>query len=217
MISHNEFMYIVDVFCTVFDVEKSMVLSKSRVQKYLMARHFIAYYLRGLGLGVKDIGIFFDRDHTTILNSCKIADNLLSYHQTYINKYKYVKDVINKNGLKNNNIISTIAKDKVIYIAGKITGLNKKVTYNKFMHVQKALSPYAKSVINPITATAHLPEGTAWNEYMKELIPMLMTAEVLVFTPDSYNSKGARWEINFAREILQIPTIEYDYLENDNE
>lgn len=216
MISNKEFLYIVQMFCIFFNVDKSLVLSNSRKRKYNDVRHFVAYYLRGMGLSLEDIGILMGKHYSTILNSCNIVENLLTYNQKYIEYYTKAITKLRNNkklSLQNNIIVTETTKDKIVYIAGKITGLNKDFTHKKFMHVQEVLQPYAKAVINPITATEYLPDGTAWNEYMKALIPMLMTAEALVFTPDSYNSKGARWEINFAREILQIPTIEFDFNE----
>ena len=79
------------------------------------------------------------------------------------------------------------------YIAGKITGDS---TYReKFQRAQKAIESEGFIVLNP----AELPEGMHPSDYMRICFAMMECADVVVFLPDYYQSRGASLEYDWCQ------------------
>lgn len=85
--------------------------------------------------------------------------------------------------------------NKVVYIAGKITG--DEDYRKKFGIAKTALESEGFSVINP----AYLPMGMTPAEYMRICFAMMDTADIVAFLPDYYESQGARLENDWCQYI----------------
>lgn len=58
---------VINDYCLRHDIDKSVLLGKSRKPKYVQARHDIAYLLKG-DYGPTAIGRILNRDHSTIIH-----------------------------------------------------------------------------------------------------------------------------------------------------
>lgn len=82
-----------------------------------------------------------------------------------------------------------------VYIAGKVTG---KPNYKEaFDEAQRMLEKCGIIALNP----AVLPRGMTAGDYMRICFAMIDTADMVVFLPDYYESKGAMLENAYARYI----------------
>lgn len=75
-----------------------------------------------------------------------------------------------------------------IYIAGKIAGDRRYRA--KFREAAKVLEAAGHVVLNPAT----LPDGLEQADYMRICLAMLDTADLAVFLPDYWESRGAMVE-----------------------
>lgn len=92
---------------------------------------------------------------------------------------------------------------KIVYIAGKITGIEKESEV-LFLNEQIRLLELGYEVYNPHVICSHFPIGTHWSEYMKYLMPYVMKADELSVLDNWRESKGAVYEICNA-QMLHIP------------
>jgi chromosomal replication initiation ATPase DnaA len=70
---------IIEEACKVFDVDPSDVVKRTRAQKVVNARHFVAWFLvNKLGMTLTSVGkdVLGGRDHTTVINSIRKFSNL---------------------------------------------------------------------------------------------------------------------------------------------
>lgn len=99
-------------------------------------------------------------------------------------------------------------KRKKIYIAGKITGLEKQDVQTKFGRAEKQLKAQGYDVINPTR------NGIAWDadvaEHLIEDINLLNECDALYLLPDWYDSRGAIFEKNFAHATGKEIIFEVD-------
>jgi len=100
------------------------------------------------------------------------------------------------------------------YIAGKVTGLDMEEVRNKFACAEMEVRFCGYDVVNPVTGTNHLPDGTKWETYMRITMCLMMTCDVVIALPDADRSKGARAEMETAT-ALGIPVISYNDLLNE--
>lgn len=84
-------------------------------------------------------------------------------------------------------------KQKVIYIAGPITGV--KNYWEPFEQVEEILTELGYIAITP----TRLPKGMTTAQYMKICFAMIDAADAVVFLPDWANSEGARLEAEYCR------------------
>lgn len=85
---------------------------------------------------------------------------------------------------------------KIVYLAGPITGVpNYKETFRQY---EEWLKAKGYTVLNP---TATLPEGLTNQEYMHTCLALIDCADVVLFLPDSTESKGATCEFMYCRYI----------------
>lgn len=82
-----------------------------------------------------------------------------------------------------------------VYIAGKIAGDRRYRV--KFREAAKAMEEAGHVVLNP----AALPEGLTDADYMRICMAMVDTADLAVFLPDYWESRGAMVEWAYCQRI----------------
>lgn len=92
----------------------------------------------------------------------------------------------------------------LIYISGKVTGLDPMDVYLKFLAAEQGLVAHNYAIFNP---TAWLTPDTDWQYAMKLCLAVLPMCDGILLLPDWHQSKGARIERDQAL-LLGIPTIE---------
>ncbi len=82
--------------CNSFDVDLDEMKSKSRLQTLAFARHAYCSMVRKFTrLTLKEIGqTLGGRDHATVVNSCRVSDNLLEYDDVYRQMYEEALDLL---------------------------------------------------------------------------------------------------------------------------
>jgi len=97
-----------------------------------------------------------------------------------------------------------MTKQKVVYIAGKISGLDLNESKRRFSTVQKAFEKKGYKVVNPHEVCQGLPDDSIWSDYMKECIINFLYVDEFYVLNNYETSKGAKLEILIA-ESLEIP------------
>lgn len=80
---------------------------------------------------------------------------------------------------------------KKVYICGKVSGLSRAETVQKFAATAAMLQASGYEVINPLEL---VPEDTDWPTAMRACIAALTTADHLYCLPDWTDSQGATLE-----------------------
>ena len=92
-----------------------------------------------------------------------------------------------------------------VYLAGKITG--DPGYREKFSTAKSALEQTGHIVLSP----AELPEGMKPEDYMRICFSMIDSADVVVFLPDWFRSRGASLEYEYCAYIgKQTEFVECD-------
>ena len=94
-----------------------------------------------------------------------------------------------------------------VYIVGKVTGTSLVDCTHKFGTAHIAIQKLGHTAINPLAVVNNWK--TSWQDAMKSCIAALMTADAVFTLPCSQESKGAKLELQLAKE-LGIPV--YDTL-----
>jgi chromosomal replication initiator protein len=80
---------IIEEACKVFDASPSDIVKRTRAQRVVNARHFVAWFLvKNLGMSLSSVGrdVLGGRDHTTIINSIKKFSNLYDTEDLFKNR-----------------------------------------------------------------------------------------------------------------------------------
>ena len=85
-----------------------------------------------------------------------------------------------------------------IYISGAITGTNDFM--ERFQKAEEKLKEAGHMVYNPARANSYMPDGTSYEEYMKVSFCLLDLADTIYMLKGWENSKGARRELEYAKE-----------------
>ncbi len=86
----------------------------------------------------------------------------------------------------------------IVYISGKITGLDPKKTKDKFNAVEAMLLEKGHKVINPIKLANINDE---WTHAMKKCVIGMMECNAIYLLPDWQESKGAKIEYELANNL----------------
>ena len=97
---------------------------------------------------------------------------------------------------------------KKVYIAGKVTGLDKDKAERNFQLAERLLLEEGFEVINPLKVVSVKAQGwnTPWNEAMKHCIEALVGCDFLFVLYNWKDSKGACMEVELAKK-LKIPVF----------
>lgn len=98
---------------------------------------------------------------------------------------------------------------KIVYISGKVTGLDYQTVRKKFALREQQLILDGYVVINP---TDLISEHEDWHVAMKISLALLSFADCINMLPDWEDSEGARLELQVARKlrISELNTPTYD-------
>lgn len=94
--------------------------------------------------------------------------------------------------------VAVLSDLKVVYIAGKVTGLPPKEVFEKFDKAQKILEDRGYYVINPVKLVH--PEAD-WKQAMRICISFLPHADFIHPLPCYVDSKGAWLEVELANRL----------------
>jgi hypothetical protein len=96
---------------------------------------------------------------------------------------------------------------KTIYIASKISGLEKEVYEREFELMAQSIShSYQCNVVNPVDLCGTLSINSKWEDYMKHCLRTMLFCDAVYFWGDWQNSKGAKIEHDLAK-ALNIPVF----------
>lgn len=88
---------------------------------------------------------------------------------------------------------------KKVYIAGKITGLDRAEVLRRFGAAEKLLRELGAIPFNP----TRLPEGFFWSDYMSICLPAVKVCDALYALDNWADSRGARAEVYLAQLFLK--------------
>lgn len=86
-----------------------------------------------------------------------------------------------------------------VYVAGKITGLDRSEAVAKFERAGKTLEGMGFSVLVPTVLP--LVDGMSHADYMHVCLAMIDICDAAVFLPDWEDSPGAREEMDYAKRL----------------
>lgn len=105
-------------------------------------------------------------------------------------------------------------KKKIIYISGKVTGLDYEQCYAKFLATERWLQYYGFEVINPMK---RVPKGTNWTPAMLICREDVKKSDALFLISDWTDSDGAKVEKRIAEwNKIQVFESFYELLKQFN-
>jgi hypothetical protein len=87
----------------------------------------------------------------------------------------------------------------LIYIAGKVTGLDRTQTLKKFKTAQDSITDLGLGTLNPMDLVKN-PE-TNWKDAMRICLRGLLLCDCILLLPDAKQSKGALVEYQLAKNL----------------
>lgn len=92
----------------------------------------------------------------------------------------------------------------IVYISGKVTGLDPEETFMKFLKAQNKLQEEGYYCFNP---TAHIKANCDWNMAMRLCLAILPLCDYIYLLEDWKHSNGARIEKQVA-DMFELRTWE---------
>lgn len=75
---------IVEAVCSYYHISKKEIFKRSRQRKLALARQTAMYMLRTkTNMGFKQVGGYFDRDHTTAVHACRLIKDQMSVYPDF--------------------------------------------------------------------------------------------------------------------------------------
>ena len=106
---------IVNAVCTHVGLSKKLVLSKTRVRKYVDCRRMIYKLIKSIyGYPVLHIAKHFKKNHATILNQLKTHEQLCEYDQSYNENYMFVMNMLIQ-GSEELNVSMMLLRERFYY------------------------------------------------------------------------------------------------------
>lgn len=97
------------------------------------------------------------------------------------------------------DVATAIVKAKrIIYVAGKVTGLPAEECAAKFKKAQEALEVKGWTVLNPCE---FIENSERWETAMRMALTLLNMADSVYFLPDWKDSEGAKMEFAIAQKL----------------
>lgn len=100
-----------------------------------------------------------------------------------------------------------------VYIAGKVTGLEKAEIFKKFYESGKQLKEQGYTVMSP--AVLALNEGFDHSDYMHICYAMIDVCDAVYMQKDWQQSKGARMELQYAKDWRRVILYEDENTRED--
>lgn len=102
-----------------------------------------------------------------------------------------------------------------IYIAGKVTGLERSVVKKNFDTLKEYFTQKGFEVVSPIDIV--IDPGTEWKAAMKICIAALIDCDFIYPMSNTWDSKGAMIELDLAKalDILVLDTVDVDCSQHD--
>jgi len=97
----------------------------------------------------------------------------------------------------------------MVYISGAISETSDYM--ERFAKAEEILTKQGLSVINPAKVNSMMPKDTTYDQYMQMAFTMLSFCECIYMLDGWEKSKGATWEMDYARRNK----IEIRYLKED--
>lgn len=88
---------------------------------------------------------------------------------------------------------------QIIYIAGKVTGLDREETIAKFGKAVQELHNLGYVTINPMEIVSN--PDTTWQDAMILCIRAFLLCNAILLLPDARHSKGAQIEYQLAKDL----------------
>lgn len=85
---------IISRICNYYSVEYDRILSSTRAQPIAECRHVAAYFVRKSNLPSAKVGRLINRDHATVLHSCKTVKNLIETDRMFRNKIEEIEKLL---------------------------------------------------------------------------------------------------------------------------
>ncbi len=101
-----------------------------------------------------------------------------------------------------------LKKTPRVYIAGKITGLDRVNALNLFAKAQIIIEDNEYEAVNPFDVCEDTPDKH-WSDYMGECHRELLKCDAIVMLPNWHDSRGARIEYAVAREMGILVVFSY--------
>ncbi len=100
-----------------------------------------------------------------------------------------------------------------VYIAGKVTGLEKTAVFKKFYESAKRLKKAGHQVMSP--AVLVLNEGFEHSDYMHICFAMIDVCDAVYMQKDWRESTGAKMELDYAKDCRRVILYEDENTRGD--
>lgn len=173
---------------TVTGVEAVDIMGHRCITPFPDARHLCWILLYENGWSYQGIAEAFSRpNHSTILLSSAKKRGVMEVDKDLDYKYKAAKV-----------LLSGIALEGKVYVAGKVSGLPASEVIAKFDDATLSLMKLGHNVVNP---TRLVEVDAHWSYAMRICLRALVECTHIYLLPDWKDSPGARLEVEVARKL----------------